>query len=469
MACPARCGFPARKNSRLDAFLRRHLLPEVYDAVRAYELCIVVSDSEKHTVKYVVLTDRLIYLTENPPKSIRRVVALRDIVAIDLIDDYPEFLSPPDRETNQHIRIIYYSTVFKKECEKSKGVRKFLFPFHHANANNKKVKEENNGPVFWRGKKSKSLNESFFRSEEKIKHFGQLKSELFLKDNTLRRILCLITELKVAAQKNFILKRLFWKTSDLFYFLVNKLHEYLPESRDKNVLHNRSQRADELVVCIEIIQTLGRMFRETETESLRLNILAAKKGILFNLLVILISEPQIPKSCPVFDIQLVADSTLVEMSFDAELQKLTLEYTDTATALLYEILLVFQQGNLGLESAQFAISWIISFLQSCPPIITFVASIVKQVVKGLSASFQLLSPGRAVLLYQQFYILKSCLQYSKTLAEYIRNNYREEFRYFIHMPALEKRLPLCYPITQPITQLFHEVLKLVEQKQSVKC
>ncbi|MXQ93901.1 hypothetical protein E5288_WYG022072 [Bos mutus] len=377
MASPARCGFPARKNSRLDAFLRRHLPPEVYDAVRAYEQCIVVSDSEKHTLKYVVLTDRLIYLTENPPKSIRRVVALRDIVAIDLIDDYPEFLSPPDRETNQHIRIIYYSTILKKECEKSKGVRKFLFPFHHANANNKKVKEENNGPIFWRGKKSNSLNESIFRSEEKIKHFGQLKSELFLKDNTLRKILCLITELKVTAQKNFILKRLFWKTSDLFYFLVNKLHEYLPESRDKNALHNRSQRADELVVCIEIIQTLGRMFRETETESLRLNILAAKKGTLFNLLVILISEPQIPKSGPVFDIQLVADSTLVEMSLDDE--------------------------------------------------ITFVASIVKQVVKGLSASFQLLSPGRAVLLYQQFYILKSCLQYSKTLAEYIRNNYREEF------------------------------------------
>uniref|UniRef100_A0A8C6DYM7 Chromosome 12 open reading frame 56 n=1 Tax=Moschus moschiferus TaxID=68415 RepID=A0A8C6DYM7_MOSMO len=463
MASPARYGFPARKNSRLDAFLRRHLPPEVYDAVRAYEQCIVVSDSEKHTLKYVVLTDRLIYLTENPPKSIRRVVALRDIVAIDLIDDYPEFLSPPDRETNQHIRIIYYSTVLKKECEKSKGVRKFLFPFHHANANNKKVKEENNGPVFWRGKKSNSLNKSFFRSEEKIKHFGQLKSELFLKDNTLRKILCLITELKVTAQKNFILKRLFWKTSDLFYFLVNKLHEYLPESRDKNALHNRSQRADELVVCIEIIQTLGRMFRETETESLRLNILAAKKGTLFNLLVILISEPQIPKSCPVFDIQLVADSTLVEMSFDAELQKLILEYTDTATALLYEILLVFQQGNLGLESTKFAISWIMSFLQSCPPIITFVANIVKQVVKGLSASFQLLSPGRAVLLYQQFYILKSCLQYSKTLAEYIRNNYREEFRYFIHMPALVKRLPLCYPITQPTTQLFHEVLKLIEQ------
>uniref|UniRef100_A0A8C9DD82 Chromosome 12 open reading frame 56 n=1 Tax=Prolemur simus TaxID=1328070 RepID=A0A8C9DD82_PROSS len=462
MASPARAGFPARANSRLDAFLRRHLPPEVYDAIRAYEPCIVVSESENHTFKYVVLSDRLIYLTENPPRSIQRAVALRDVVAIDLIDDYPEFLSSPDREINQHIRIIYSSTVLKKECEKSKGVRKFLVPFHCAKAK-KKVKDGNNGLAFWRSKEPRSLNESSLRSEEKIKHFSQLKSELILKDNTLKKILCLITELKVAAQKNFILKRLFWKTSDLFNFLVNKLREYLPESRDKNALGNQRQRADELMACIEIIQTLGLMFRETETESSRLNTLAAKKGTLFNLLVILISEPQIPKSCPMFDIQLVADSTLVEMSFDAKLQKLILEYTDTATALLYEILLVFQQGNLGLGSTKFAISWMMSFLQSCPAIITFVASIVKQVVKGLSASFQLLSPCQAVLLYQQFYILKSCLQYSKTLAEYIRNDYREEFRYFIHMPALEKRLPLCYPITQPTTQLFHEVLKLVEQ------
>ncbi|XP_029417311.1 uncharacterized protein C12orf56 homolog isoform X2 [Nannospalax galili] len=621
MGSPAQWGFPARTNSRLDAFLRRHMRPEVYDGVRAYEPCIVVSHEEKHTFKYVVLSDRLIYLTENPPKSIQTVVALRDIVAIDLIDDYPEFLNSADREINQHIRIIYSSTTLKKECGKSKGVGKFLFPIHHANANTKKVKEENNDPAFWRRKDSMSLKEPFlrshqersilfknstfhpsdlkrlslpgqgafrplptlsrshqstpasnktvnslsctvntkepqelpnhkdplteisfkfdgnrndfhignsrpasplqinsnlekkeselhlyiisttssiflhlksswnnylikatllqdplyasahshvignqkpYRSEEKIKHFSQLKSELFLKDNTLRKMLCLITELKVAAQENFILKRLFWKTSDLFYFLVNKLHEYLPESRDKNALQNKSQRADELVACIEIIQTLGLMFRETEIESSRLNTLATKKGTLFNLLVILISKPKIPK-CPVFDIQLVADSTSAEASFDAE--KLLLEYTDTATALFYEILLAFQQGNLGLGSTKFAMSWMISFLQSCPPIVAFVASIVKGVVKGLSASLPLLSPCQAVLMYQQFYILKSCLQYSKTLAECIRNDYSEEFRYFIHMPALEKRLPLCYPITEPATQLFHQVLQLIEQKQ----
>uniref|UniRef100_H0VHU2 Chromosome 12 open reading frame 56 n=1 Tax=Cavia porcellus TaxID=10141 RepID=H0VHU2_CAVPO len=401
-------------------FLRRQLPPEDYDAIRAYEPCVVVSHAEKHACKYVVLSDQLIYLADNPPKSIRRVVALRDVVAIDLVDDYPEFLSSSDREINQHIRIIYSSTGLKKKCGKSRAVRKFLFPFHRSNASNQNVKEEHDGPIFWRDKEPSSLSESSF-------------------------------------------------TSDLFCFLVNKLHEYLPEARDKHALHNKSQRADELVACIEIIQTLGLMFRETEIESSRLNTLAAKKGTLFKLLVILISKPQIPKPCPVLDIHVVADSPSAEMSYDAELQKLILEYTDKATALLYEILLVFQQGNLGLESTTFAISWMMSFLQNCPPIITFVAGIVKQVVKGLSASFQLLSPCQAVLLYQQFYILKSCLQYSKTLAEYIRNDYSEEFRYFIHIPALKKRLPLHYPITQPTTQLFHEVLKLVEQKQYVKC
>lgn len=85
MASPAQSGFPARTNSRLDAFLRRHLAPKDYDAIRAYEPCIVVSDSENHTFKYVVLSDRLIYLTENPPKSIRWAVALRDVVAIELV------------------------------------------------------------------------------------------------------------------------------------------------------------------------------------------------------------------------------------------------------------------------------------------------------------------------------------------------------------------------------------------------
>ncbi|XP_056656670.1 uncharacterized protein C12orf56 homolog isoform X1 [Monodelphis domestica] len=635
MAGSGQVGFPRRKNSRLDSFLKRHLRQEVYDSIRAYELCIVVSDTEHRTFKYVVLSDRLIYLTENPPRAIRGVVALKDVQAIDLIDDYPDFLNGPEREINQHIRIVYSLSTLKNSWGNVKGARKLLFPFPRSKAN-KKVKEKNEDPSCQVSAgpsiESGSLNDSFlssrynqescsampsastlhqdsklkklpdgdssafrplpipsekscssivsngilgsslssvtnhtennltcvvntkelltvsdeknpqseiqlkssgtgndfssgntssnlilpgnpnlekkvselhlyiisttspmflhlksswnnyiiqatllqdpqyaskfnsttgsqkpYRSEEMIKLFSHLKSELFLKDNTLGRIACLTEELKVAAQRNFIVRKLFWKTSDLYYFLVSKVHEYLPKPQDPNEFQNKSQRIGQLEACIQIIQTLGLMFRETETEIARLNTLVTKR------------EPEMPKSCPVFDIQLKPDSSLVEMPFDAELQKLLLEYTQTATALLYEILLVSLQGNLGLGSRKFAISWIMSLLQSFPPTISFVASIVKQVMKELFSSLQLLSPCQAVLLYQQFYILKCCLQHSSILAEYIRNNHKEEFRYFVHMPTLKKRLPVCYPITQITTQLIHEVLDLVEQEQCVTC
>ncbi|XP_031796776.1 uncharacterized protein C12orf56 homolog isoform X2 [Sarcophilus harrisii] len=643
MAGSGQVEFPCRRNSRLDYFLKRHLRQEVYDAIRTYELCIVVSDTEHKTFKYVVLSDKFIYVTENPPRSIRGVVAFKDVQAIDLIDDYPDFLNGPDKEINQHIRIVYSLSTLKNSCGNVKGARKLPFPFPYLKVN-KKGKEKNDDPSFQssveNSKEYESINDSLlryhqedysvvpsastldhccerkklrdsdqqafrplpipsernclstvitgvsgnslssvtnqtesilscaankkeyqtlsdqknsqseiqfkfsgnendfysgnvsnsiilpcnpnlekkeaelhlyiistsssiflhlksswnnyilkatllqdplyaskfksttgcqkpYRSEEMIKLFSQLKSELFLKDNTLGRIACLTAKLKVAAQKNFIFRKLFWKTSDLYYFLVSKLHEYLPKPQDLNALQNKSQRASQLEACIQIIQALGLMFRETETEFSRLNTLVAKRRTLITLLIILITEPEIPKSCPEFGIQFVADSSLVKMSSDAE--RLLLEYTNTATALLYEILLVSLQGNLGLEPKKFAISWIMSVLQSFPPTISFVASLVKQVMKELLTALPLLSPCRAVLLYQQFYILKSCLQHSSILAEYIRNNHKEEFRYFVHMPTLEKRLPLCYPITQTTTQLIHEVLDLIEQEHCVKC
>lgn len=44
------------------------------------------------------------------------------------------------------------------------------------------------------------------------------------------------------------------------------------------------------------------------------------RGTLFTLLVILISKPKVPESCSMSDAQLVADSTSVEVSFDAQVR-----------------------------------------------------------------------------------------------------------------------------------------------------
>ncbi|XP_065380601.1 uncharacterized protein C12orf56 homolog isoform X2 [Macaca fascicularis] len=516
MACPLQSGFPARTNSRLDVFLRRHLPPEVYDAVRAYEPCIVVSNSENHTLKYVVLSDRLIYLTENPPKSIRRVVALRDVVAIDLIDDYPEFLSSPDGEISQHIRIIYSSTVLKKECKKSNGVRKFLFPFHHTKANNEKVKEEKNGLAFWRIKEPRSLNESPLRDQQesstpsknstlcprpgvqKLSLHGQgafrpLPSPSRRSSQSAPATGKAVSEPSCTTNTkepqglpdhNNSISEIPFKCSGNGneFYLGNSLLDS-PSQSNSNLEKKESE------LHLYVISTTSSIFLHLKSSWNNYNIKATllqdpfyaskfspaigsqkpyrseEKIKHFSQLKseLFLKDNSLRRILPlIMELKVAAQKNFILKRLFWKLQKLILEYTNTATALLYEILLVFQQGNLGLGSRKFAISWMMSFLQSCPPIITFVASIVKQVVRGLSASFQLLTPCQAVLLYQQFYILKSCLQHSRTLAEYIKNNYREEFRYFIHMPALQKRLPLCYPITQHTTQLFHEVLKLVE-------
>ncbi|MGH0115985.1 UNVERIFIED_CONTAM: hypothetical protein FKN15_060449 [Acipenser sinensis] len=107
-----------------------------------------------------------------------------------------------------------------------------------------------------------------------------------------------------------------------------------------------------------------------------------------------------------------------------------------------------------------------------PRLVSFVGSVVKAVISvlspalppSLSPALPLLSPSQAVLLYQQLYILSSCIQYSSSLAEDIRTEYREEFRYYIQTPSLEERFPLCYPITQPTVRLLAHVLELVEHK-----
>ena len=74
-----------KKNSKLESFLHRSLTAEAYDRVRGYESCICVSEKENKAFKYVVLSDEWIYLTENPPKSIKGVIHLRDVVNVELV------------------------------------------------------------------------------------------------------------------------------------------------------------------------------------------------------------------------------------------------------------------------------------------------------------------------------------------------------------------------------------------------
>jgi len=76
-----------KKNNKLESYLKRTLLDETFERVRAYESCIIVSEKENKAFKYVVLGDEWIYLTENPPKTLQGTVQLKDIVSVELVSN----------------------------------------------------------------------------------------------------------------------------------------------------------------------------------------------------------------------------------------------------------------------------------------------------------------------------------------------------------------------------------------------
>ncbi|BFZ08141.1 hypothetical protein BsWGS_11180 [Bradybaena similaris] len=99
-----------KKNSKFESFLKRTLPQELFERVRAYESCIVVSENENKTFKFVVLSDEKLYLTENPPKALQEVLHLKDVVSVDLVNEYPEFLTGEERANTQHVAIAYMTS-----------------------------------------------------------------------------------------------------------------------------------------------------------------------------------------------------------------------------------------------------------------------------------------------------------------------------------------------------------------------
>ncbi|RXN00451.1 hypothetical protein EOD39_9486 [Acipenser ruthenus] len=548
-------GFSCKRNSKLDSFLKRNLEQRVYERVRACEACVVISETFKKVFMYVVLTDHCIYLTENPPKTIQAAVHFRNISGIELVNDIPDFLSGRDRESAQHIRILYTSTARKKLGRYGQGGGTLLLPARTARSSSPQLHVNGSRLFSARSSPAKSAKISRRATNSALRLRGTAETEDFrvkqsrsssdLKGLSLcdsrdpparprplprppsaaslspclstlalgsppgpargralhARSSSVLTDwgqqaeasepraarelhLYVVSKSSLIFLHLknSWNnyiiSNDLFPFLIKKLSDYLPKSHNVPGQLDWGHQADTFVVCIMIAQTLGLMFRETDTEPARTSILTAKRGaVTQTLLMALVREPLIHNAASRPGTVRVADSVPMDRGTDTEVQKLITEYSEAATAVLYEIILLAHQGNLTSDWGQFmTVGWVMAVLQGVPSMVSFVGSVVKAVISvlspplppslppSLSPALPLLSPSQAVLLYQQLYILSSCIQYSSSLAKDIRTEYREEFRYYIQTPSLEERFPLCYPITQPTVRLLAHVLELVEHK-----
>ncbi|KAI3366613.1 hypothetical protein L3Q82_009294 [Scortum barcoo] len=279
--------------------------------------------------------------------------------------------------------------------------------------------------------------------------FAQLTSELLQEELSVESLYLLLQELRTAAHRNIALRRLFWRSSEVCGFLVETLEETLHGCQSLSGVYT----TDQLLLSTLIVQTLVVMFRETEVEPARLNLLSAKNGALTSrMLLALICDPEL---------QTQNQGSLM----DCELQLLLAEYLDAACSLLFELLLLGHEASRCSPADNFlSVGWILRVLQPHPHLTSFISYQAQQVVLVLSEPGEsFLSPVQSVLLFQRCRLLLACLQYNSQLAHHLRSHFREEFRYSVKVSCAEEKLPSHYPISQPTVRLVEQILTLTQR------
>eukprot|EP00063_Salmo_salar_P033593 XP_014008428.1 PREDICTED: uncharacterized protein C12orf56 homolog isoform X2 [Salmo salar] len=595
MAMTGAGGLQCRRNSKLDSFLKRNTERGVYERIRAYEPCVVVSERVNKVFMHVVLSDECVYLAEYPPRTLTTAVDFRHIRDIELVNDLPEFLSGRDRERSQHIRVVYATakpsgkkngllrgeprvppvpsprqhwpispsmegiggTLLSTRSEppdrdgwnvspvpmrnreeeeeevlRLKTTRSASCPNPETLGDRTQIPREaplvprRRGSVLARllkrdrvvrerdGEKEEeeggereaelhlyavsptsriylhlqsSWNSYIIRSTllldplyrrrcnvmlstspqkqapiswERTAHlFRQLSGELLQEGISLESLYLLLQELRTAAHRSITLRKLFWRSNDMFPFLVPMLEDSLQSCQ-----RSETNTADSLLLCTLIAQTLALMFRETEIEPARLNMLTAKQGALTaRLLLALVCDPELQSQTQ--GSRRVSPDSRQGSPPHTELQGLLEEYLDAGCSLLFELVVLCQEASRTPSLEHFlTVGWILRILQPHPSLLSFVGYQARQVVVVLSGSQTPLSPSQAALLFQRCRVLLACLKYSSHLGQHLRTEYREEFRYYVKLPCVEEKLPPDYPISQPALRLVSQLLGLIIQK-----
>uniref|UniRef100_A0A8C4RM82 Uncharacterized protein n=1 Tax=Erpetoichthys calabaricus TaxID=27687 RepID=A0A8C4RM82_ERPCA len=428
--------FIGSKNSKLDSFLKRNLPQSVYERVRVHEACVVISDSVNKLYMFVVLTDDCIYLTENPPKTVR-VSVLRNMTSVSLVNDVPEFLSGRDRESAQHIRVIYKTSRHQKKQNKKTSSKGTVLPFVQATreAQTLAVKQSRslscpasdneNLHVDGKGDKPRPLPRPP-SSSQSLASFSDFTPDklLYSEKNSMGLHASLINELDTDADEKMEAQLHLYVVSEsslLFLHLKNSWNNYIIVSYNAfyhfqfcDLIREEPSESEFTLLASELFQdeiSLEKMY----SLLVELKMAAQKYFVLKRLFwkVRSMNSDRLRKcgrktNYTITFYQFQLKNHLLSLFRHAVIQKVkSLDLKNTIHAL---IVIVF--------------GWVISTLQSFPTIV----SIVKQVTSMLSLPTPPLSPGQMVLLYQQCYILISCIKHGSSLATFIRTEYREEFR-----------------------------------------
>ncbi|RUS82666.1 hypothetical protein EGW08_009569, partial [Elysia chlorotica] len=312
------------------------------------------------------------------------------------------------------------------------------------------------------------------KNREKVERtFSQIRRDLLQHPLSMEEQFVLIDRLQSSTKSSPMMKKLFWKSSDVFSFLVNQLNSYLPRSQvSLDTEEGKTRRADELEFAILILSTINLMLRETEVLPSRFQVVVLEGGkVVSDLLKILMCQPEFPYqpltlskhwSYPMSG----GKTTEKQKNLDEELARLKTDYTRTAISSTFELFLLAKQAHADVLPI-LTVNGMVEFFAERKAIEKFVDRVLSQVMELVSLSrFDHLTPTQAMHVFQMFWLLQTFLEYNKSIVNHIRNNHYEEFKYFIQAPAVSRKLPVQYPITANTLALIDQVVLKVLGSQS---
>ncbi|XP_076469711.1 uncharacterized protein C12orf56-like [Babylonia areolata] len=282
--------------------------------------------------------------------------------------------------------------------------------------------------------------------------FNQLKQQLFEPSNSMEDYFQLFTDLKRATQKNFLMKKLFWRSGDILVLMVQQLQKYMPHTEaNLHTEEGRAKRVDELEFVILLVTTLSLMFRESEILLMRMQTLKAERGkYVIDLLMTLTSALNVPEkqillmkhwSAPSKNTRFGSNSTLnrdgevgvVALEGEAGLKtllyQLLSEYIRVSITAVFELFLMAKQVMINQdEGVYFTVAWMVKVLEESKNTEQFMERVMSQVLEAINlARFGAVSNQQAVSLFQQFSLLLALLDHNPAALAFLRDHYHEEF------------------------------------------
>ncbi|CAD5117911.1 DgyrCDS6657 [Dimorphilus gyrociliatus] len=290
--------------------------------------------------------------------------------------------------------------------------------------------------------------------------FNVLKNEIMhCNINDKNKFFLAVEELYTTSERNFALRKHFWKDNELFTKLITVLKATL---MGKNTLKKFNTVMNSLEMGLLIIDTLISMLTETEVIFARQIVLKANEGVnLVELLHIVMDDHK--------GLCLESFTTSQRKEFNEK----RIEILNANITLMNRLILAAEQSTWT-ESREsfFNVNWLMKQVQSTESLPSFILKTVETVVETCRPKRECseLSPKDLVILYYKINVTYKLIQFLEEPALLIRDHFLEEFRYYMTPSNIHKTLQDNFSLKLSILKELEEIIKTVLQKPfSLEC